>query len=78
MGHLPQGKIYIVQSKRQGQQKWQNEFEAVPDDSIGYPDGQAQADAQAAFEQAYGSHTGGLTEYQFLACIEYTYEVRPV
>lgn len=53
MAQAPDGIIFTVESKAAGQQKWQVEDQFTVDTANGYPEGNAQADALAAFQALY-------------------------
>lgn len=74
----PDGQAFVVQSKREGAQKWTNEGTFVVDNANGYPYGQAAADANALHTSLYVNHTGGPADYVWMLCTLQGWESRPV
>lgn len=75
MAQLPDGIAFVIESKTAGQPKWHREDEFIADIASGYPESDAQADAQAAFDALHAAHSGGTREYHMLKCVELAYEV---
>lgn len=74
----PDGVVFLVQSKTENQQNFQTHAEFIADSANNYPESNAQEDANAYFQQLFGAHSGGTTEYRMIRYVEYGYEVRPI